>query len=232
MNPSQVNEIVNELKENGIVKIPNYILKKELILIQKEVISELKRLKLDHHVKSGKVSGTSEVFQQVSRLSQRIEPPRALEKYTFALHQILFELFGKKFDFDEKPQLLLTVPQKTEWTLNGLKWHVDSFTSPLTSLQFFLLIDDVKPYGGGTLVLKGSHKFKKRLALNQIDQLLDSKQLNEKFEFDQINMSIFELNGTVGDVYLMDMRLLHSPSLNVSDKIRMMATYRFYSKNS
>jgi ectoine hydroxylase-related dioxygenase (phytanoyl-CoA dioxygenase family) len=38
---------------------------------------------------------------------------------------------------------------------------------------------------------------------------------------------IIEMSGRAGDVFLMDMRVLHTPSVNSSSRIRMMATTRF-----
>ena len=35
------------------------------------------------------------------------------------------------------------------------------------------------------------------------------------------------MSGRAGDVFLMDMRVLHTPSVNLSSHIRMMATTRF-----
>ncbi|MNW05772.1 hypothetical protein D3C71_2020730 [compost metagenome] len=38
---------------------------------------------------------------------------------------------------------------------------------------------------------------------------------------------IIEMSGRAGDVFLMDMRVLHTPSVNSTSRIRMMATTRF-----
>ena len=45
---------------------------------------------------------------------------------------------------------------------------------------------------------------------------------------DEYGLSIIEMSGKAGDVYLMDMRLLHTPSINATKNIRMMATARFF----
>jgi len=42
-----------------------------------------------------------------------------------------------------------------------------------------------------------------------------------------IGVTITEMSGKAGDVYLMDMRILHTPSINDSKNFRMMATCRF-----
>ncbi|MEL7319071.1 MAG: hypothetical protein AAFN04_10580 [Pseudomonadota bacterium] len=42
-----------------------------------------------------------------------------------------------------------------------------------------------------------------------------------------IDLKVVELVGQVGDVFLMDLRVLHTPAPNCSDKARMMLTCRF-----
>jgi hypothetical protein len=44
---------------------------------------------------------------------------------------------------------------------------------------------------------------------------------------EETSIQIVELSGRAGDVYLMDLRVLHSPSINASRNIRMMATNRY-----
>lgn len=39
-------------------------------------------------------------------------------------------------------------------------------------------------------------------------------------------LKVIEMSGQAGDVYLMDMRTLHTPAINDSNRIRMMATCR------
>nr|WP_174506945.1 phytanoyl-CoA dioxygenase family protein [Acinetobacter sp. Marseille-Q1620] len=225
-------QIKFELLENGIVKIPKFILKKELILIQSDLMSELKRLNIYANNKIvSKDFKKMAPFQQVVSLSKLIRKPQLLQKYVFVFNDILVGLFDSYFDFDIEPQLLLTLPQQENWTLNDLKWHVDSFSDLLNSLQFFLLIDDVESHGGGTLILKGSHILKKRYSLTQLNHFLSTKTLDEVFEIENKKFLLNELKGTAGDVYLMDMRVLHSPSINASNKIRMMATYRFHKRD-
>jgi hypothetical protein len=41
-------------------------------------------------------------------------------------------------------------------------------------------------------------------------------------------LTLVEMAGRAGDVYLMDMRVLHTPSLNATRNLRMMATTRFF----
>jgi len=39
-------------------------------------------------------------------------------------------------------------------------------------------------------------------------------------------ITLVEMSGQADDVFLMDMRLLHTPPINATDRLRMMATCR------
>jgi len=44
----------------------------------------------------------------------------------------------------------------------------------------------------------------------------------------QLDIEIIEMSGCAGDVFLMDLRVLHTPSVNSTKNVRMMATTRFF----
>ena len=86
----------------------------------------------------------------------------------------------------------------------------------------------MKSHGGGTLALAGSHVFNRRNNLRgKACEILrtggDATQLGS-------HISIVEMSGEAGDVYLMDMRVLHTPSINATHNVRMMATVRYLAK--
>ncbi|MDV2469090.1 phytanoyl-CoA dioxygenase family protein [Acinetobacter chinensis] len=229
LDQSKFKQIKAELSADGIVKLSQFIAKKEVNLIRQSLMSELKRLKIyeNNKIISKELKNLSH-FQQIVMLSKVVKQPKALENYSDIFGEILFKIFAEKFHFDQQQQLLLTLPQQEKWTLNDLKWHVDSHSTAFESLQFFLLIDDIQTHGGGTLVLKGSHHLSERLSLSQLNNLLSLKNLNQPFDFQNKKLEIIELTGVEGDVYLMDMRVVHSPAINAAKKIRMMATYRYF----
>ncbi len=146
-------------------------------------------------------------------------------------------------------QILFSLPSEDAWLVPSDAWHIDlpkigEKASP--GLQAFTFLDDVEPKGGATLVIAGSH----RLANNAAD--LSSKKLKSQLQKEHyfkslldpkrapisnlaetkgsvhgVDLEIVELSGNVGDVYLMDLRLLHTPAPNCSDKARLMLTGRF-----
>ena len=146
-------------------------------------------------------------------------------------------------------QILFSLPSTQDWSVPSDAWHIDlpkigEKTSP--GLQAFTFLDDVEPTGGATLVIAGSHhlenntvnlsskELKRRLQREDyfrsffdpkrapINRLAETKATVKGFD-----LEVIELSGTVGDVYLMDLRMLHTPALNCSDKARLMLTCRF-----
>lgn len=73
----------------------------------------------------------------------------------------LSDLLGKDQQ-RERPRVLMTFPQPDRtWDVPSSAWHFD-FTPlqdrpGLRAVQVFALLSDVRPQGGGTLVLSGSH---------------------------------------------------------------------------
>lgn len=127
-------------------------------------------------------------------------------------------------------QFLLSPPNQGAWTLKELNWHVDVKSETLDHLpgvQAFFLIDDVPPHGGATLALSGSHKLS-QASVGARSRLREALMSNDILEgtLRDFGLKVIEMSGQAGDVYLMDMRTLHTPAINDSNRIRMMATCR------
>lgn len=143
----------------------------------------------------------------------------------------------------KRPQVLVTLPNAGDWFMPHDGWHVDIARVPSgrrPGVQVFILLNNVKPGAGGTLVIGGSHQY-----LNDSTFVRSSdvtKALRTKPFFCEVmsgphlslyhdasapELSVVELTGEAGDAYFMDMRCLHSAAPNASDQPRMMATHRF-----
>ncbi len=145
-------------------------------------------------------------------------------------------------------QLLFTLPSAISWSVPNDVWHVDfprlgKLGPP--GLQMFTFIEDVQPKGGGTLVIAGSHRL---LNTSNVIRSKKLKQLLRKepyfrslFDVERapitslentagsggnLDMEIVELTGRVGDVYFMDLRVLHTLAPNASETARLMLTCR------
>ena len=149
------------------------------------------------------------------------------------------------------PGLLLSLPEARTWAVPDRLWHVDlprlrnRGVSP--GVQFFGCLDTVPPMGGGTVVVAGSHrvldkepwvgpslKHANRLRklpyfceLMSKDALDRGRFLSESCRLGGVDLQVVELHGEPGDVFLVDMRVLHTVAPNASRVPRIMLTQRF-----
>lgn len=181
-------------------------------------------------------------------------PVRSL--FTPALMDAIVELAGGRSirPMGNRPQFLVTMPNAEEWTVPPTIWHVDLPRLPsncLVGIQVFTFLSDVVPRGGGTLVVAGSHRllnngsrvrskniktrlrrlpyFRELMSKESVDRerfLTESGSAQDPDEGD-VSLRVVELCGRPGDVYLTDMRLLHTLAPNATNEPRVMLTHRF-----
>lgn len=147
------------------------------------------------------------------------------------------------------PQLLFTLPNARRWSVPHSIWHLDIPRLPdgvIPGVQMFTFLDTVAPGGGGTLLVAGSHRLlnngqriaskhvKRRLKREPYFRELMSKHATHRERFaaepgrvGDVEVQVVELHGEPGDVYLTDMRLLHTLAPNAARVPRMMLTQRF-----
>ena len=181
-------------------------------------------------------------------------PVRGL--FTVELMDTIVELAGGRSvrPMGNRGQYLVTMPNADEWTVPPTVWHVDLPRLPsncLVGIQVFTFLSDVVPGGGGTLVVAGSHRLlnngsrvrskniKKRLRRLPYFRELMSKESVDRQRFltepgtaldpdeGDVSLRVIELCGRPGDVYLTDMRLLHTLAPNATNEPRVMFTHRF-----
>jgi ectoine hydroxylase-related dioxygenase (phytanoyl-CoA dioxygenase family) len=150
---------------------------------------------------------------------------------------------------------LVTFPDlERQWAIPATRWHVDStawsMEELLPGLVAFTFLDDVRPRGGGTLVIAGSHritwqlcqraggfmktnKIKAKLARDYPwfadlwrEPITDSGQLRRYLDdgatIEGVDVRVVEFCGQPGDVILMNQRILHAAAPNALDSPRMM----------
>lgn len=215
--------------ENGFLKLPAFHSRARLAAIKTSLVNQL-RSSFDGGGAS-KSFRKLPIFQQIARMSSRVTVHGAQETLvTPELLDIISEVSGRQPSAIQQMQFLLSPPNQGEWTLKGLNWHVDVKTEGpdhMPGVQAFFLIDDVKPHGGATLALAGSHKLKQG-GLGSQSRLREALKSHVHLEetLREFGLKVIEMSGQAGDVYLMDMRTLHTPAINASNKVRMMATCR------
>lgn len=240
-----------EFARHGILKLNQVIEPQATSRARDSVSSELDRLQ----IASAKSAHAAKlralpVFQQTTRLAEMVKLNRPIaELFSENFLANIEALLGtKRRTIFPQPQLLLSLPQKEDWTLNNLNWHLDAKIperDKVTGVQAFVLVDHVLPRGGATLAIAGSHRlpYENGIAKKNAHQVLrqsekfaplfDGKVAAEDSYFKpqiiaDTEVFIVEMSGKAGDGYLMDMRILHTPSINATKKIRMMVTSRFF----
>jgi hypothetical protein len=143
---------------------------------------------------------------------------------------------------------LVTFPQQTPWQLPASGWHLDSTDRPGDPvLVVFACLAPVRPRGGGTLVVTGSHRLtgvgsryaglrsahvRDRLAADHpwFRDLLTAgdepdrtaRLLGTRCQIGDAKLAIAELTGETGDAFLMHPRLLHAVAPNTRNAPRLM----------
>lgn len=196
----------------GLLNLKRCIPKSKTEPAREVINQELARMRLREngkwHLK--KFEGVSP-FRAANKIAQGLtHQPQFEQVIPPDLVTYLTDLAGfKPSTSHAHPQILVTPPQKEEWSIPTLGWHVDvarPSTDIIPGIQIFVLLDDIAPRGGATMAIAGSH--------------LDPDALPTPER-------VVEMSGKAGDVYLMDMRVRHAPSINATKQARMMLTSRF-----
>lgn len=232
---------IETFSKQGILALRGFHPRKLVEAARDSILSELSRLnmKVNGKIQSSKIQDLP-VFQQTSRLGQMVGRIEQVDRlFSDDLLTAMNDLAGAKLKPSQPhSQILLSFPHKMDWSLNGLNWHLD-LTPPqadqIPGVQAFVLVDDVQPQGGATLALAGSHKLHYVSHNCSAHEILrrssDFSSNPENYLKSQViegtPIQIIEMSGRAGDVYLMDLRVLHSPSINARRNIRMMATNRY-----
>jgi hypothetical protein len=234
-----------EFEERGVLRVERLVPASVTRPARDAVWSELERLKLraggKWHLRQ--LEGVP-TFQITGRIAQRLQPLPACDALIPpALRALVDALAGTKLAAAQAhPSMLITPPQKHAWSVPHAGWHVDvrAVDARLPGIQVFVLVDDVAPRGGATIALAGSHRLlgsvgARQRALRESahfrklfeDHGGDRGELLQVRELEGIPLQVVEMHGRAGDVYLMDMRILHAPSTNSAARPRMSATGRY-----
>lgn len=221
------NEERATFRDAGVLALRRAVPMGQLVPVRDFVRGELARLGVTGRGRRSVVRDLPP-FQQVTQLSTLLRFASLLDAITTpALRGMIGSLAEGRTLVPSEPQLLVSPPRQGEPSLDGARWHVDvarrdDERSP--GVQLFVLVDDVAPRGGGTLALAGSHALAiaderaLRAALRD-GALEDARRAHQ--------LSLVEMSGRAGDAFLMDLRVLHAPSINSVAVPRIMATSRW-----
>lgn len=150
---------------------------------------------------------------------------------------------------------LITFPNAAEWSLPHDGWHQDWDFSvdcdPVRWVKAFAFLNEVRPGGGGTLVVTGSHRLVGRYGSGRAldaqgrvmkgsDRLYEEcrylrdlatagdhterrrRFMEQETEVDGVGLRVVELTGSPGDVILIHPWLVHAVAPNAADTPRFM----------
>jgi hypothetical protein len=136
------------------------------------------------------------------------------------------------------------------WGVPTKNWHFDMPVSARAPdvARVFLILSPLKPRGGGTIVVTGSHRVMLKLAAGRTIRSGDAvKELRSRHPWfaglsdsspsgrverfmehggvaDGVPVRVVEMTGEPGDIYFMHPSLMHAFSTNAGDQARMMLT--------
>jgi len=126
---------------------------------------------------------------------RRGDPPPAEQPQLRAALDALFE-DGQWTAPRDWGQALVTMPSPGPWRIPAHVWHLDHpYTHPrfaIHGLNLFLLVDDVVAHGGGTLVVRSSHRVVDRF-VESVEGLHDKKMKVLRAQFHARNPWFTEL---------------------------------------
>lgn len=148
-----------------------------------------------------------------------------------------------------RPNVLITLPNADAWFVPN-QWHADGMrlkSGESPGVQLFVMLDDVAPGGGGTMAVAGSHRLLndgRNLKTAQIrDELVRepffrdlyaderapgrAELLDRRGRVGDVEVALVEMTGAAGDVWVIDLRVLHSAAPNAAATPRLMVTNRF-----
>lgn len=222
-------------QERGYLRLEQAVPPSLLRSVQRRIIDDLARRGIDSSGRGlPKTLRALPVFQQIGKLSQFVSVPDLEAAIVPPDVEEMVRALGTTRVTSKQSQLLLSPPQQGNWRLDGLNWHTDvsANSALIPGIQVFVLINDVGQHGGATLVLAGSHLHANDAQMNSRIRDALRKGGDGEATVNDLGLSIVELAGNSGDVYLMDMRVLHTPSVNTSQRMRVVGTVRYFLEES
>ncbi len=219
--------------EQGLLYLPQALPKRQVMSLSNLVLNSLQKNSVwsKGRILSRKWSQLSP-FQQINELSQTLAMPDLYDRIvTPDLHDLIHKLAQSQRAMSHQEVLLISLPRQGAWTLSALDWHRDARITQqneLPGIQIFVLLQDLNARSGGTMAIPRTHQGP-GLKLNK--SMIDAYWTDipsATLKVNETNLAAAEMVGKAGDVYLMDMRLLHTPTINASNSLRMMATVRFF----
>ena len=240
-------DVRRTFQDDGFIMLKDAVPADALGPVRERVFAAMDRARLDHAT-----APSGELGRRIKQIRRSVR--NLLDAmYTTDVCGAAGELLGSGERERHRPILLLTPPRQTltgqpvaEWDVPRHMWHTDSPRVPVGGVPGVIalaLLDDLKPGGGGTLVIAGSHRLVNKpgrhLRSRDFKQALKGEAFFDTLFRDRsdarlgtlasgdcvhgVNVRLAEVTGHAGDVALVDARVLHAPAPNGRITPRLMA---------
>ncbi|MEL6252868.1 MAG: phytanoyl-CoA dioxygenase family protein [Bacteroidota bacterium] len=243
---------IQEFNERGILRLENFI---PAAIANQAAEIALEKLSKFHENEKWNYESVKDIpFPKANKVFNKrlgsLKPFKSLQ--TPELLEVISQLMGEEAIPWMKFQSLISVPDTSNWEVPTTTWHLDMpmiKNKGLPGIQMFTFLAEVRPGGGGTLVVAGSHRhldaldnFKSKAVRGVLKREaffrdLWSKEFPNRLSLMEVtptdrgvSVQVVEMHGEPGDVYLMDLRILHTVAPNSLDSPRIMLTQRFAKK--
>lgn len=226
---------LDQLREWGLLRVPGAVGAGQVAAARQALLKRLRALDIWPRGRRHTRPRGGSAFQEIAEISSLLRDHGDLSALISPSVTALVESVGIDTVVAHS-QWLVSLPSKEPWCLNRLSWHRDAAevsSGTMPGLQAFVLVGDIASQGGATLALAGSHllatlsasdrdSFFTELRAGPNPTLLTSPSM-----MGPLRVRLIEMAGQAGDLYLMDMRVLHTPTVNARSQPRLMATARF-----
>lgn len=241
-----------EFESRGIIQLKNVLSLKKVAQSKDLVIRHLEREGLWNDgdwTLNDDVSSSSDNAQK--SFAQGLKKQSLFVDLLSDAQLLISELLDNQptFPATDYPHPLITFPNATSWSIPTKSWHLDCprlSNGGIPGIQAFTFLEAVKQGGAGTLAVMGSHRLLNDEGFLRSSQVL--KQLKQESYFrnlmskdvenrerylhesefaDDVELQLMEMVGEPGDVYLMDLRVVHVAAPNVLSIPRIMLTQRY-----
>lgn len=241
-------------KDHGIIKLKGFFPLTYIQMVQNVFYKEFND---DGLFKKGEwfLEGVS--MTSTSKVLKKVKSKRLVRNFLSEqkLKDVICELLEEEeaIPMSKFSGILFTLPNAKTWKVPYNAWHVDIPRLPYKGclgIQAFSFLENLEPQSGGTLAIRGSHKIynnevlsskKLRTKLSKFSYFknLMSKEFSDRDWFNLnedkvlgVDVGLTEMFGNIGDVYLMDMRILHSTAPNPKMNPRIMLAQRYLSQHT
>lgn len=248
--------VLDTFLSRGIAKVDQLVPEEVVASVRVELHESLEREGVLHSgsYTGARLNGLKDISVQSQLMKRQLKPVVKKSELFTKLQSDEIQRVAQSLVDDQslvpmalRPQLLFTLPNAARWHVPNNMWHLDMprlGEAGCPGVQMFVLIDRVEPTGGGTLAVAGSHHLvndegvvRSKDVKSRLQQMPYFEQLFEKEntltrpeapgEEQGVPLDLVEMTGEPGDVYFMDLRVIHTLAPNALDRPRLMATQRY-----